>query len=167
MSVELRVISSPHSLSFSFYKSKTRCCVFYPSKIWWKRRVFKELCEQTESCSVVFGSLWPHGLYSPWNSPGQNAGMCSCSLLQGIFPTQGLNPGLPHCGWILYQLSHQESPRNCVKMEHIWQAEADDISVTCSYSEMDFKRRDGSVEASILKLVKDWKLYHIYIKKIW
>ena len=36
------------------------------------------------------------GLYSPWNSPGQNTGVSSLSLLQGIFPTQGLNPGLPH-----------------------------------------------------------------------
>jgi len=35
----------------------------------------------------------------------------SLSLLQGIFPTQGLNPGLLHCRWILYQLSHKESPR--------------------------------------------------------
>ena len=48
---------------------------------------------------------------TPWNSPGQNTGVGSHSLLQGIFPTQGLNPGLPHCGWILYQLSHQGSPR--------------------------------------------------------
>ena len=56
-------------------------------------------------------SLWPHGLYSPCNSPGQNTGMGSLSLLQGIFPTQGLNPGLLHCKWILYQLSHQGSPR--------------------------------------------------------
>ena len=38
-----------------------------------------------------------HGLYSPWNSPGQNTGMGSLSFLQGIFPTQGLNSGLPHC----------------------------------------------------------------------
>ena len=43
---------------------------------------------------------------SPWNSPGQNTGVGSLSLLQGIFPTQGLNPGLPHCRPILYQLSH-------------------------------------------------------------
>ena len=43
----------------------------------------------------------------PWNSPGQNTGMGSDSLLQGVFPTQGLNPGLPHCRQILYQLSHQ------------------------------------------------------------
>ena len=42
--------------------------------------------------------------------PGQNTGMGSHSLLQGIFPAQGWNPGLPHCRWILYQLSHQGSP---------------------------------------------------------
>ena len=46
-------------------------------------------------------------LYSPWNSPGQNTAMGSLSLLQGIFPTQGSNPGLPHCRQILYQLSHR------------------------------------------------------------
>ena len=56
-------------------------------------------------------SLQPNGLYSPWTSPGQNTGVDSRSLLQGIFPTQGLNPGLPHCRQILYQLSHKGSPR--------------------------------------------------------
>ena len=64
-----------------------------------------------ESCSVMSNSLWPHGLYSPWNSPGQNTGVGSLSLLQGIFSTQGLNPGLLHCRQILYQLSHKGSPR--------------------------------------------------------
>ena len=59
---------------------------------------------------VMFDSLWPHGLYNPWNSPDLNTGMGSCFLLQGIFLTQGLNPGLPHCRQILYQLSHQGSP---------------------------------------------------------
>ena len=65
----------------------------------------------SESHSVVSDSLRPHGLYSPWNSPGQNTGVGSLSCLQGIFPTQGLKPGLPHCGQILYQLSHKGSPR--------------------------------------------------------
>ena len=63
-----------------------------------------------ESHSVVSESLRPHGLYSPWNSPGQDTGVYSFFLLQGIFPSQGLNPGLPHCRWILYQLSHKRSP---------------------------------------------------------
>ena len=52
-------------------------------------------------------SLQLRGLYSPWNSLGQNTGVGSLSLLQGIFPIQGLNLGLPHCMWFLYQLSHQ------------------------------------------------------------
>ena len=60
---------------------------------------------------VMSNSLRPHGLYSPWNSPGQNTGVGSLSLLQGIFPTQGSNPGLLHCRQILYQLSHKGSPR--------------------------------------------------------
>ena len=55
--------------------------------------------------------LWPCGLYSTWNAPGQNTGVGSLSLLEGIFPTQGTNPGLSHCRWILYQLSHKGSPR--------------------------------------------------------
>ena len=63
------------------------------------------------SCSVVSHSLPPHGLYSPRNSPGQKTGVGSHSLLQGTFPTQGSNPGLLYSGWILYQLSHQGSPR--------------------------------------------------------
>ena len=64
---------------------------------------------ESESCSVKSDSE-THGLYSLWNSPGQNTGVSSCSLLQEIFLTQGLNPGLLHCWWILYQLSHEGSP---------------------------------------------------------
>ena len=66
--------------------------------------------DESESHSVVFDSLWPHGLYTPGNSPGQNTGVGSLYFLQGIFLTQGSNPGLLHCRQILYQLSHQGSP---------------------------------------------------------
>ena len=59
------------------------------------------------SCVRLFAIPWQ---YSSWNYPGQNTGVGSISLLQGIFPTQGANPGLPHCRWILYQLSHKGSP---------------------------------------------------------
>ena len=52
-------------------------------------------------------SLKPHRLHSPWNFPGQNARVGILSLLQGIVSIQGSNPGLPHCRWILYQLSHK------------------------------------------------------------
>ena len=56
-------------------------------------------------------SFQSHGLFSPWNSPGQNMGVGILSLLQGISPTQGLNPRPLHCRQILNQLSHQRSPR--------------------------------------------------------
>ena len=76
------------------------------------QKICSDLYEYTnESCSVVSDCLRPHGLGSPWNSPGQDTGVGSLSLLQGIFPTQDSNPGLPHCKWILYQLSHKGSPR--------------------------------------------------------
>ena len=66
------------------------------------------------SHSVVSNSLQPHGLQStrllcPWNSPGKNTGLGSHTLLQKIFPTQGLNLGLLRCQQILYHLSHQGS----------------------------------------------------------
>ena len=59
---------------------------------------------------VMSDSLRPHGPHSPWNSPGQNTGVGSLALLQGIFPTQGSNPGLLHYRRILYQLSYQGNP---------------------------------------------------------
>ena len=59
--------------------------------------------------------------YSPRNSPGQNAGVGSLSLLQGIFPDQGSNPDLPHCRRILYQLRHKGSPGiwDCISFHHL------------------------------------------------
>ena len=65
----------------------------------------------SESESDMSDSLRPHELHSPWNSPSQNTGVDRLSLLQGIFPTQGSNLGLPHYRRILYQLSHQGNPR--------------------------------------------------------
>ena len=52
----------------------------------------------------------PKDLHNPWNSPGHNTGVGSCSLLQEILLAQELNLGLPHCRQILYHLSHQGSP---------------------------------------------------------
>ena len=66
---------------------------------------------ECESRSVVSDSLRPHRLCSPRNSPGQNTGVSSLSLLHGIFPSQESNPGLLHCRQILYQLSHKGSLR--------------------------------------------------------
>ena len=69
---------------------------------------FVKLKQVCESRSVVSDFLRPIDYtHSPWNSLGQSTGVGGLSLLQGIFPTQGLNPGLPYCKWILYQLSHK------------------------------------------------------------
>ena len=54
--------------------------------------------------------LQPARLLRPWDSPGKNSGVGCHALLQGIFPTQGLNLGFLHCRRVLYHLSHQESP---------------------------------------------------------
>ena len=72
---------------------------------------------ESESCSVLPDSLRSHGLYSQQNSPGKNTGMGSFYLLQGIIPIQGMNPGLLHCRWILYQLSHEGSPYNVMQID--------------------------------------------------
>ena len=66
---------------------------------------------ESESCLVMSDSLWPHGLYHPWNSPGQNTGVGSLFLFQGIFPIQELNQGLLHCRHILCQLTYWGSPQ--------------------------------------------------------
>ena len=56
-------------------------------------------------------SMESHQAPCPWNSPGKSTGVGSHSLLQGIFLTQGSNPGLLHCRLILYHLSYQGSPQ--------------------------------------------------------
>ena len=95
-------------------------------------RLYTEV-KWSESRSVMSDSVRPHGLY-PRNSPGQNTGVGSLSLLQGIFPTQRSNPVLLHCRRILYQLSHKGTPiqvapdcifhwilsSNCVFVSHIF-----------------------------------------------
>ena len=62
-----------------------------------EKRLPTELVSQ--SCLVMSNSLPPHGLYSPWNSPGQSTEVGRLSLLQAIFPTQGSNLGLLHEGF--------------------------------------------------------------------
>ena len=90
----------------------------YTDLIWFEHFYIFPTCEwflnsdhktwsEVKSQSVVSDSLQPHGLYSSWNSSGQNTGKSSFSLFQGIFPTKGSNSALPHCRQILYQLSHK------------------------------------------------------------
>ena len=99
--------------------------LFSSPKWFWVGQVCKGVCMCAGVClcishSVMSDSLRPRGpnlarLPCPWNSPGQNTGVGSRSLLQVIFPTQGSNQGLLHCRWILYQLSYQGSPKKKIK----------------------------------------------------
>ena len=79
------------------------------SKIKWRQT----LCLITQLCLTLWDSMdsSPAGSSVHGDSPGKNTGVGCHALFQGIFPTQGTNPGLPHCGQILFQLSHQGSPR--------------------------------------------------------
>ena len=74
---------------------------------WWK--------SESESCLIMSNTLWPHELYRPWNSPGQNAGMGSHSLLREIFPTQGSNPGLHIAGRVFTSWAIGEAPTDLLQ----------------------------------------------------
>ena len=71
------------------------------------------LCLAAQSCPTLCNPMdcSPPGSSVHGDSPRKNIRVGCHALLQGIFPTQGLNPGLPHCRQILYHLSHQGSPR--------------------------------------------------------
>ena len=71
------------------------------------------LCLVTQSCLTLCNSVdcSPAGSSVHGDSPGKNTWVGGHALLQGVFPTQGLNPGLPHCRQILDHLSHPGSPR--------------------------------------------------------
>ena len=78
----------------------------------------------------------------PWNSPGQNTGVGSLSLLQGIFATQGSNPGLPQCRRILHQLSHKGRQPHKQQLPLLW-LKCCDTDVCCVY-----EHREGSTHTS-------------------
>ena len=114
--------------------------------------------------TLLFGSLKRtlcNAMDCPWNSPGQNTGVGSHFLLQGIFLTQGSNPGLQHCRWILYQLSLQGSPiKRDNTNELIYKTEADSqtLKMSLQFPEGRNKGRDsqgiwdGCVHIAIFKI---------------
>ena len=77
------------------------CSRCFTHVLCWFTQLCLTLCDPTDSS--------PPGSSVHRDSPGKNTGMGCHALLQGIFPTQGLNPGLPHCRQIAYHLSHQGS----------------------------------------------------------
>ena len=78
------------------------------------------LCLVAQSCPTLFNPMdySPQGSSVHEDSPGKNTGEGCHALLQGIFPTQGSNTGLPHCRWILYYLSHQGSLSRTVEITY-------------------------------------------------
>ena len=94
MSVVWQADSSPLSHLGSLYYLLVLCLIAQSCLI---------LCDPMD-CSLPSSSV-------PGVSPGKNSGVGCHALLQEMFPTQGLNPGLLHCMWILYHLSHQGIPR--------------------------------------------------------
>ena len=81
---------------------KSICCIGY-------NKYDSVLCLVAQSCLTLCDLMGcsPPGSSVHWYSPGKNTGVGCHGLLQGIFPTQGSNPGLLHCRWILYRLNHQ------------------------------------------------------------
>ena len=71
---------------------------------------YERISHSVMSDSLQLHELSPARLLCPSHSPGKNTEVGSCSLLQGLFQTQGLNLGLPYCRRILYHVSHQGSP---------------------------------------------------------
>ena len=84
--------------------------LLYTYKLNWMLEILLRVYVCVWSASLQPHVLWPARLFCLWDPPGKNTGVGCHALLQGIFPIQGSNPGLPHCRRILYQLSHQGSP---------------------------------------------------------
>ena len=76
-----------------------------------------------QSCLILCDPMdWqePARLFCPWNTPGKNTGVGSHSFLQGIFPTQRSNPGLPPCRQILYHLRDEQNIRIIFLLRYSW-----------------------------------------------
>ena len=107
-------VSGHFRLQGIFLTQGSSLLLLHPLYRWATRGAQINYESESQSRSVLSDSLRPAVLYSWWNSPGQNTGVGSRSCLQGIFPTQGSNQGLPHCRQILYHLSHRESPKSTI-----------------------------------------------------
>ena len=102
------------NLGHSFFIFKVEIAPVYLIGLYWWNKVVhvEQVLSESESCSVVSDSLRPHGLYSPWNSLGQNTGAGSLSLLQGIFPTQAIEPRSPALQADSLPAESQGKPKN-------------------------------------------------------
>ena len=104
------LLSPPEMNSFSAIRIQLRSALLWeslPSLSWAICVTFfgTPKMKVAQSCLILCNPM-----DYPWNSPGHSTGVGGLSLLQGTFPTPGLNPGLPHRRQILYQLSHKRGP---------------------------------------------------------
>ena len=108
------IYMSHHMTQSSDYMSHHMTQQFYSSGE--MRASTLALVTQSQSCVTLCDpiDLRPSRLLCPWNSPSKSTGVGSHFLLQGLFLTQGSNPGTPHCRQVLYFLSHQGSPNKSI-----------------------------------------------------
>ena len=104
--------------------SKVRSLLWINS--WTSEELMGQERKKVKSLSLVllFATPWTVActrLLRPWDFLGKSTGVCCHFLLQGIFPTQGLNPGLPHCRQTLYRLSHRGSRLVRSSLNHLGQ----------------------------------------------
>ena len=132
----------------------------------------------TKSCSILV-SLWTvvHQALCPWDFPGKNTGVGSHFLLQGIFLTQGSNPGLLHCRQILYQWRYQGSPQSnyiilhfrqqceCFSSSHPWQHLV--LSLFFSFNHFDKYIEVTSVSIWIFLITNDVEHLFMCLFAIW
>ena len=106
------LLASAHACSFP--NPMTICSLYFLSHITWLLSGISSLLFLVaQSCPTLCDPMHcsPSGSSVHGDSPGENTGVDCHAPPPRIFPTQGLNPGFPHCRWILYCLSHQGSPR--------------------------------------------------------
>ena len=105
--------SWPRNQTWVFYVSCILAGGFLTTSATWEALINSAvMCLVAQSCLTHRDPVdcSPPGSSVHGDSPGKNTGVGCHALLQGIFPTQGSNPGLLHCRWILYHLSHQGNP---------------------------------------------------------
>ena len=107
--------SQPRDQTHMSYVSPTLAGRFFTTSITWQTGTSIQFSSVAQLCLILCDPV----NCSPWgssvhgDSPGKNTGVGCHTLLQGIFPTQGSNPGFPHCTWILYHLRHQSGKNGC------------------------------------------------------
>ena len=127
-------------------------------KLWFREIIWKKL-----KCVLVIQScttLWDHMTVAchflcPWDSPSNNTGVGSHSLLQGIFLIQELKPYLLYCRWILYHLS-QQGMHACMHAKLLW-------SCLTLCDPMDDSPGGSSVQ-TILQARKPWCRLHFHVQ---